>query len=154
LHRQALEAHAPPSLIVDADANIVHVSETANRYLRFPSGSPSPNLYKAALPELRLELRTALYRALEKNEATISAPVSAEIWGQRRLVQLYITPTTHEQAPSMALVVFAEASLPEPGSRRAEDPASGEVDPRLRQREEEIEVVKAQLQGTIEASET
>jgi two-component system CheB/CheR fusion protein len=155
LHRQALETHAPPSLIVDADANIVHVSETANRYLRFPSGSPSPNLYKAALPELRLELRTALYRALEKNEATISAPVSAEIWGQRRLVQLYITPTTHEQAPSMALVVFAEASLPGPGSRRAEDPASGgEVDPRLRQLEEELEVVKTQLQGTIEASET
>jgi two-component system CheB/CheR fusion protein len=132
----------------------VHISETANRYLLFPSGSPSPNLYKAALPELRLELRTALYRALKKNEATISTPVSAEIRGQRRLVQIYITPTTHEQTSPMALVVFAEACLPEPGSRRAEDPASSEVDPRLHQLEEELEVVKAQLQGTIEASET
>ena len=51
LHREMLEAHAPPSLLVDADANIVHVSETANRYLQFPSGTPSPNLYRAILPD-------------------------------------------------------------------------------------------------------
>ena len=51
-HRQMLEAHAPPSLIVDAEANVVHVSETATRYLQFASGSPSPNLYRAILPEL------------------------------------------------------------------------------------------------------
>lgn len=154
LHRQALEAHAPPSLIVDADANIVHVSETANRYLQFPSGSPSPNLYRAALPELRRELRMALYRALEKNEATISTPLPVKIQGSRYLVQLYITPTSRQQAPPLALVMFAEAGPPESETRPAQGPASGEVDPRLRQMEEELETTKTQLQSTIEISET
>jgi two-component system CheB/CheR fusion protein len=152
-HRQALETHAPPSLLVDAEANIVHVSETANRYLQFPSGSPSPNLYRAALPELRLELRTALYRALEKGEATLSAPIPVEMRGTRRLVQLYVTPTTRAPAPPMALVVFAEAGLPASALPPADAPDDRGADPRLRPLEEELEAVKAQLQGTIEAAE-
>ena len=156
LHRQVLEAAAPPSLIVDAEANIVHVSETANRYLQFPSGSPNPNLYRAILPELRLELRMTLYRALENNEAAVSAPLPVEIRGMRtpRLVQLYITPASREQASPLALVVFIEISLPESATRSAQDPASSEADPQLRQMEEELESTKMQLQGTLEDSET
>jgi two-component system, chemotaxis family, CheB/CheR fusion protein len=154
LHRQALEMHAPPSLIVDADANIVHVSETANRYLQFPSGSPSLNLYRAALPELRLELRTALYRALERHEAMFSTPVPVEIQGQQRLVQIYVTPTRHELASPLALVVFAEADAPEPGIRSAEELATGGLDSQLRHLEEELEATKLQLRATIESAET
>ena len=152
-HRQMLEAHAPPSLIVDTEANVVHVSETATRYLQFPSGSPSPNLYRAILPELRLELRTALYQALDKAEATISKPIPVEIRGAQRLVQLYVTPEG-EQTPPMVLVVFAEASLPASGVAPVQEVASGEIDPRLHQMEEELEASKTQLQDTIEASET
>jgi two-component system CheB/CheR fusion protein len=152
-HRQALETHAPPSLLVDAEANIVHVSETANRYLQFPSGSPSPNLYRAALPALRLELRTAVYRALDKAEATLSTPVPVEIGGARRLVQLYVTPTTRAPGPPLVLVVFAEAGLPASAPPPADAPDAREADPRLRPLEDELEAVKAQLQGTIEAAE-
>jgi two-component system CheB/CheR fusion protein len=153
LHRQALEAHAPPSLLVDAEANIVHVSETANRYLQFPSGSPSLSLYRAALPELRLELKTALYRALERDEATFSAPVPVEIRGQHCLVQLFVTPTKRDQTPALALVVFIEANPPEPGTRSPEAYASGDDDAQLRQMEQGIETVKAQLHATIESAE-
>jgi two-component system, chemotaxis family, CheB/CheR fusion protein len=154
LHRQALEAHAPPSLLVDAEANIVHVSETANRYLQFPSGSPSPNLYRAALPELHLELRTALYRALDKHEVTYSTPVPVEMQGQRRLVQLYVTPARGEQAPALALVVFLEIPLSEPETRPADAPAAGGLDTRLHQLEEELETARAQLRSTVESAET
>ena len=156
LHGQVLEAAAPPSLVVDAEANIVHVSETANRYLQFPSGSPTPNLYRAILPELRLELRMTLYRALEKNEAALSAPLPVEMRRMRapRLVQLYITPASREPAAPLALVVFIEVSLPESEPSSAQDPAASEVNPRLRQMEEELELTKMQLQGTLEDSET
>lgn len=154
LHRQALEAHAPPSLLVDAEANIVHVSETANRYLHFPSGVPSLNLYRAVLPELRLELRTALYRTLERDEVTLTAPVSVELRGQRRLVQLYITPATRGLAPPLALVVFVDTPLPEGGTRPADAPAADGGDAQLRHLEDELEATKAQLRTTIESAET
>jgi two-component system CheB/CheR fusion protein len=150
LHRQALEAAAPPSLLVDAEATIVHVSETANRYLHFPSGVPSANLYRTVLPALRLALRPALSRALEQAEGTLTAPVPVDLQGQRRLVQLYVTPATRAPGPPQALVVFLEAPLPASGIPAA----AGDADPQLRHLEEELDATKAQLRATIEGAET
>ncbi|MGE3538806.1 MAG: CheR family methyltransferase [Candidatus Tectimicrobiota bacterium] len=154
LHRQALEDHAPPSLLVDAEATIIHVSETANRYLQFPPGVPSPNLYRVALPALRLELRAALYRALERREATFSPLVPVEIQGQQRLVQIYVAPVPRGLALSLALVVFTEAAAPAPGSLPTEASHSSDVEGQLRHLEEELETTKAQLRATIESAET
>ena len=151
-HRQMLEAHAPPSLMVDAEANVVHVSERATRYLQYPSGSPSPNLYRAILPELRLELRSALYQALERAEATIGTPTSVEIRGTRRLVQLYVTPEG-KQTPPMALVVFAEANLPASGEQAGQEAGASEVDARLHQMETELEATQTHLHDSLEAAE-
>jgi two-component system CheB/CheR fusion protein len=147
-HRQALEVHAPPSLMADADATIVHISETANRYLQFAPGTPSLNLIRTILPELRLEMRTALFRAMERNEPTTTAPLATDIQGQRRLVQLFVSPTPSRQV----LVVFLDTPAPEPGAPRAE--ASDEDDPHLHQLEEELETTKRQLQSVLESSET
>src|SRR5207253_616520 len=43
-----LEAFASPSVLVNADYDIVHLSEHAGRYLRFSGGDPSRNLLKVA----------------------------------------------------------------------------------------------------------
>jgi two-component system CheB/CheR fusion protein len=135
---------------VDADATIVHISETASRYLQFAPGTPSLNLIRTVLPELRLEMRTALYRAMERNQATTTTPLAADIRGQRRLVQLFVTPTPSGQA----LVVFIETPASEAGAPRGKAPASDADANQLRQMEEELETVKAQLQGALESSET
>ncbi|MFL6675932.1 MAG: CheR family methyltransferase, partial [Massilia sp.] len=44
LHQRALAQVAPPSLVVDRDSNIVHMSEHAGQYLRMNSGEPSRNV--------------------------------------------------------------------------------------------------------------
>ncbi len=61
VHRRVLEQYAPPSVIVDHDSNIVHMSDRAGRFLRYVGGEPSHNLPTLVLPELRVELRTALF---------------------------------------------------------------------------------------------
>jgi two-component system CheB/CheR fusion protein len=58
-----LDALAPPSVLVDADHNIVHLSPAAGRFLRFSGGEPSRNLLRAINSSLRVELRAALYEA-------------------------------------------------------------------------------------------
>jgi two-component system CheB/CheR fusion protein len=63
LHQKVLEQYAPPSLIVNADYEIVHLSDHAGRYLQHTGGEPSLNLLRVILPELRVELHTALYQA-------------------------------------------------------------------------------------------
>jgi two-component system CheB/CheR fusion protein len=45
---RALEQAAPPSIIVDANANILHMSEGAGRFLRHVGGEMSRNLLTLA----------------------------------------------------------------------------------------------------------
>jgi two-component system CheB/CheR fusion protein len=148
-HRQALETQSPPSLLVDADGTIIHISETASQYLQLSAGTPSLNLIRTILPDLRLEMRTALFRATERHQSTTTASLPAEIRGQRRLVQLFVSPTPSGQV----LVLFLDSPAPDTGPPRAEASAS-DGDLHLRQMEEELETTKGQLQGALESAES
>jgi two-component system CheB/CheR fusion protein len=66
LHLRLLEQYAPPSVVVNEDYDIVYLTERAGRFLRFAAGEPSTNLVRVVRPELRLELRTALYQAAQQ----------------------------------------------------------------------------------------
>ncbi|HEX8853210.1 MAG TPA: chemotaxis protein CheB, partial [Pyrinomonadaceae bacterium] len=63
LHQRLLERYAPPSVVVNEDYDIVHMSERAGRYMELHGGELSPNLLSLIRPELRLELRAALHQA-------------------------------------------------------------------------------------------
>ncbi|HVX52512.1 MAG TPA: CheR family methyltransferase, partial [Chitinophagaceae bacterium] len=55
LHQLLLEQYAPPSLVVNQEYDIVHLSERAVPYLQLAGGEPSQNLLKLIRPEMRLE---------------------------------------------------------------------------------------------------
>jgi hypothetical protein len=67
LHFKLVEALAPPSILVDAEHDILHLSPNAGRFLQYSGGEPSKNLLRAVHPSLRIELRAALYKAAQTN---------------------------------------------------------------------------------------
>ncbi|ULT40058.1 hypothetical protein KRR40_35170 [Niabella defluvii] len=68
LHLQLLEQYAPPSLLVNEEYDVVHLSERAGQYLQMSGGNITRNV-KLIRPELRLELRSALYQAAQRKTA-------------------------------------------------------------------------------------
>lgn len=74
-HRRLLETVGPPSLLVDENYHVLHLSETAGRYLQSPGGTPTIEILRLARPELQAELRAALFRALEVGKATLTHAV-------------------------------------------------------------------------------
>ena len=62
LHQQLLEEYAPPSVIVNHEYDILHMSDSVGKYLQLKGGEPSYNLLKIVRSELRLELRTGLFQ--------------------------------------------------------------------------------------------
>ncbi|MDT5294849.1 MAG: two-component system, chemotaxis family, CheB/CheR fusion protein, partial [Acidobacteriota bacterium] len=72
LHRRLIERYAPPSVVVNEEYDIVHLSERAGRYMQVAGGEPSHNLLKLILPELRTALRTALHQAVQ-NRTNVEA---------------------------------------------------------------------------------
>jgi two-component system CheB/CheR fusion protein len=152
IHRMAVEDRLPPSILVDRDGHVAHMSESAGVYLRLAGGAPSYQLTTLIVPELRLELRTSLFQATQDSTTVRSRAVDLEREGQMLSVSIEVRPVRdQDQVGGFQLVVFHEGP-----PRSAVSP--GEVDdeqtPILLQLEEELKRAKEQLQATVEESET
>lgn len=151
LHLALLEAFAPPSVIVDDNHDILHLSENVSRYLTFAGGDASTNLLKVVRPELRPELRSALFRS-EKGEPRVTiAHVPLETNGKRSMVNLHVCAVKKpELAEGLTLVVFEPVAQDEDG---AGQPSSAAImlDQHI---SEENAHLREQLNVTVEQYET
>jgi two-component system CheB/CheR fusion protein len=159
-HRRSLEIFGPPSILVGDEYNILHVSDTAGRYLNQPRGPITNDLLKLARPELQGELRTALFHAIDKNRAIVTAPVPIDLDGVPRRVIMSVHPQTGPSLPGQAtekqaLVVFLEDDpLPEPSTVKdvaeADDRDLANSAARATQLESEVRRLRDRLQSTQE----
>ncbi len=162
-HRKAIETYGPPSILIDENYAILHISETAGRYLFQPRGPITSDVIKLVRPELQLELRTALFQAFEKKKAAFSKPVSVQFNGHPQRVILSVRPRMEslEQgrgSVKQALVVFLEDEFDEQAEHVIAAEAT-EVDDRhsntlVARLEGEVVRLREQLQITIEEYES
>lgn len=153
LHQRVIEQHAPPSVLVSRESDIVHLSDRAGRFLQYAGGEPSHNIIAAVRPELRLELRTAIFQALQANHSVEARRVQLERDGRRFFVNMIARPVHDVEANAdFVLILFDEV---EDSMAEADAAASKPLrDPVVSQLESELQRTKEQLQATIEQSET
>ena len=158
-HTTALEAHAPPSVLINDKYAVVHVSESAGRYLIQPSGPITTDLLSLVRPELQLELRTALLRVFDKDQAVLTPPIPVQFNGHPHRVILSIQPRDSgkgkgKNREKQALVFFLEDE-----QEVATPPANQEQDESrknalVRQLENEVRRLREQLQASVEQYES
>lgn len=152
VHQRVLELYAPPSVIVDSESNVVHMSDRVGRFLRHVGGEPSRNLTALVYPELRMELRTAIYQALHSKRSVEARRVKMMVGESTTYVNMVVRPFRYEGARSdYMLVLFDEVEDIMSGDVDVEEKGSDAV---LTQLEAELQRTKDQLQATIEQSET
>ncbi|MFL6335238.1 MAG: chemotaxis protein CheB [Pyrinomonadaceae bacterium] len=151
LHRRLLEVYAPPSVLVNSEFEIVHLSDSAGRYLQLPGGEPSHNLLTVARPELRLDLHAALLHAAQHQQSVELPPVRLLVGGNAETVRPVVRPVAgwQDTARGFFLVVF---------ERAGEEAAAAETvplsaDPGAQRLGEELGHIRAQLRSTVEQSE-
>lgn len=152
VHQRALEQYAPPSVIVSQDAEIVHMSDRAGNFLRYVGGEPSLNLTTLVHPQLRLELRTALYQAIHTGKSVEARRVRLERDGRSYYVNMVVRPFRDNEAGSDYMLVLFDEVEACMDSRTLEDPET--KDSVLTQLEAELQQTKERLQITMEHSET
>jgi two-component system CheB/CheR fusion protein len=156
LHHKLVEFYAPPSMLVNEELDVVHLSEHAGRYLTITGGEPTRHLLRLIHPDLRLELRAAIYAARQHERGSDSRPVHIERDGKDVVVQIQVRSLEFpDVARGMLLILFDEqtpARLPAPSSVQAGDPAS--IEPVVRQLEDEVHRTRDQLRTTVEQYET
>jgi two-component system CheB/CheR fusion protein len=150
LHLQLLEKYAPPSVIINQNNSIVHLSAKAGRYLRFGGGEPSANLFELVQPVLRLELRTAIFRARQEKTKISVNNVSVPIDGETELLDVHVQPVEEtDAAEDFALIIFEKRRGGVPNELGTAPPP----EPLARHLEEELVHVKQQLNSTVEQYE-
>lgn len=150
LHRQIVERYAPPSVLVDDEFNVVHLSADAGRYFTLPAGQITHQVFRLVREPLRIELRAALHGARERGEATRSEPIVTEVDGEARRIGLRVLPAIEQGRRGFILVVFDDLgpALGEPSSVPVGDGGVEE------EREAEATLLKERLQALIEEYET
>lgn len=149
LHLKLLEHAMPPSVLVNDSYEILHLSEHAGKFLRFVGGEVSINLLNVVHPGLRLELRSALFRAVQNGEDIDVPPLLLELDGQKHGVSLRLRPLkTVDDTSSFVLVIFDEHY--EPDAIASPPPAPDDV---TRNLEEELQHLRAYLRASVEQYE-
>ncbi|WP_368564263.1 CheR family methyltransferase [Pseudoxanthomonas sp. UTMC 1351] len=152
IHQRVLELYAPPSVVVDAEYNVVHASEQVGRYLRFTGGEPSYNLLKVIDPELRLELRSVLIQAVNSKKSVEAKDIRFERDGEAVHISITARPFRDAQADAeFVLVVFDETEHPTAPLAKGEQMVV--KDQVLMNLEDELQRTKERLQSTVEQSE-
>ena len=119
LHQRMVENYAPPSMLVNAENKIVHLSEHVGRYLVPPGGEPTSGAVQMVRDELRLELQSALQLVREKREIFDSKPIPVRFNGSVSPVVLHVRPSLDHDEDGFVLVIFEEREPLKP-----EDPAA------------------------------
>ncbi len=141
-HMTALERSAPPSALVDHQHRAIDLSASAGRFLLPGAGPFSTDITMLVRPELRLDLRGALRRALEHAETTLTLPLPVAFNGQRRRVMIQVAPVrrSDDSPPHQALVFFLDGG-PVPDVAAETEAGDGEV----RRLREEVRAMEERL---------
>ena len=110
--------YTPASVIVDGHMEVVHINGSVTPFLEPSSGKPTHELMKMARKELAFELRNALHKAKESQEAVIKEGIPIIDNGNRFLASIEIVPLTNIVDPYF-LVLFQKKSRNAPFLKRA-----------------------------------
>ena len=149
LHYRVVENYAPPSLLVNPELDIVHVSEHAGRFLRVAGGEPTRQVLRLVQPGLQLDLRTAIYGARQQGSERRLARFEHD--GVAESVELQVqTVDLPELGRGSMLIVFA----PVTDGAEAVERSPSSVEPVVREMEDELLRTRDQLRTSVEQYET
>jgi two-component system, chemotaxis family, CheB/CheR fusion protein len=150
LHLRLLETLSPPSVLVDHEHEIVHLSPSAGQFMQFSGGEPSRNLLRTIHPALRVELRGVLYQAAQSSQQAEVRVPGVPLPDGPAIVQLRVWPV-RDGGAEMYMVLLERQVPTRPEDRsvvelRPKDPVATHLD-------RELERLKAELRETVEQYE-
>lgn len=152
LHFRLIDHLAPPSILVDEQQDILHLSAAAGRLLLHGGGEPSRNLMRVIHPALRIELRAALYRAAQSGEVADGAPVVLDMEGERKTIALRVQPVG-DMASGLQLVILRSVDDVQAAAMFPARLQGEESDPVAEHLDQELERLKSHLRDTVEQYE-
>jgi two-component system, chemotaxis family, CheB/CheR fusion protein len=152
LERLLLDSFAPAWVVVNAQGESIYFSPRTGRYLEAPPGHPSMDVVSMARKGLRLDLRTALHKAVRTGEVVTHEGVEVPTAGEVQHINVIVRPLRDiEEDSGLYLIVFQELGR---AAVHLAAPGHTVEDDRIVQLESELRMTKEHLQATVEEVET
>jgi two-component system CheB/CheR fusion protein len=159
LHYKLIEKHAPPSVLVNEEGDIIHLSEHAGNYLHLAGGTPTYNLLKVIHPALYMDCRSILLAARHENAPQEARDLRVTLRGAERVVHLTARRAEDpESGGRYFLVTFEERDVPTadqaPLPARAPTDSDRAMETVVQRLEEELQQTRERIRVTVEQYET
>jgi two-component system CheB/CheR fusion protein len=160
--RILLDNYSPACVLVNERGAIAYFSPRTGKYLEPPGGTPTLNVLDMARQGLRLDLRTALHKAITSRAPVAHENVPFEGEGGTQRVSLTVRPMFElgGDDPGLYMVVFQDvapvpSAAPWDGGEAGPAPeAQPDADAVIRRLEAELRSTKDHLQATLEELES
>lgn len=149
---QVAERYAPAYLVVDDNYDVLHFSGRTGRYLEPSTGAASLNLLNLVHRDLRLDLRTALHKAVSQGDRTEARNVRLGAEGHARSINIIVEPIPGSDEMGALVVLFQDAGPAVEGAYAGD--SHGAHDEHVQRLETELRITKERLQTTIEELES
>ncbi|MCC6907130.1 MAG: PAS domain-containing protein [Phycisphaerales bacterium] len=152
-HRALLDRYAPPSVVIDADHQVLVYHGNTSRYLSQPGGKPTRDLLALVSPGLRPPLRHAILEANSERRSATTTNAYLKEGERRRPVTLTVSPISRSRDESpLLLVSFEEPTAPADAATResADDDGRGQSGQTVDHLEEELRVTRQDLREVSE----
>jgi two-component system CheB/CheR fusion protein len=136
-------------VLIDDEHDIVHLSPSAAQLLQHAAGEPTRNLLRLVPSALRIELRTALHRAMQGGELVETPKVQVAAGGEARALSMRVVPIK-DGSYDMTLVLF---DVEAPGAAPAPPLQARAHPPLVAQLDQELERMRMHLRDTVEQYE-
>ena len=149
--RVLLDSYGPPSVVVNAEGDIVYVNGRTGKYLEPSSGKVNVNVFAMAREGLREELGVAIHHAAKQKTAAVQSGVRIKSDGGWTTINLTVRLLAEPaELRGMFLVVFEEVPAGQAEAAAARKPPPAGTGTPAAEVEEELRRTRERLQTTIE----
>ena len=108
-----LSKYTPAGVIINEQADIVHIHGVISPFLEPSQGKPTFNLFKMAREGLAFEMRNVLHKVKNSNSPVIKEGVPVRVNKREFLITIEIIPLTHTVEPHY-LILFRKTTAQAP----------------------------------------
>ncbi len=154
LARKVLENFMPPSVLVNAKGDILHVQGRTGKYLEPAPGTAVMNVIGMAREGLQMELRAAIHNVSLHRTQVVYRNLRVRTNGEFQSINLRVVPVPDtDTVKELMLVIFEDvAEVPEPEEVSKKKGGSKQTQSRRRitELERDLKYTRESLQATIE----
>jgi two-component system CheB/CheR fusion protein len=149
--RILLANFAPPSVIVNMKGDIIYIHGQIGKYLEPPPGQPTVNVLEMARKGLRMELRSALQKAVANNREVALRDLKVITDGGIQPVNLTVKPIREgEKGEGLYLVTFDDVPPVRKAAPERSKGKSVRESKHVTELEQDLRYTRESLQATIE----